>query len=85
MRSRIRVVGGAPPPPLDFAPQRRKNRRNSAPKRAGFWRLRSLEDQTSMRGGEGGIHGHYPIEPHIGGLGPGDTRVDYSGREWISE
>jgi len=36
-------------------------------------------------GGEGGIHGHYPIEPHIGGSDPGDTRVDYSGREWIRE
>ena len=47
-------MGGAPPPPHDFAPQGPKNRRNSAPKRAVFERFGGAEDQI-VTGGVGGI------------------------------
>ena len=43
-------MGGAPPPPLDFAPQGAKNRKNSAPLEAGFWRFGDPEDQRRSGG-----------------------------------
>ena len=61
-------MGGAPPPPQDFAPQGPKNRRNSARKRAGFWRYAGPEDQGPKRGG-GGDPGHYPSSEGEAGAG----------------
>ena len=48
LRSRIRVVGGAPPPPLNVAPQRPKNRKNSTVFEVDFWRYACLEDHVSV-------------------------------------
>ena len=47
-------MGGAPPPPHDFAPQGPKNRRNSAQKGPDFGRFGGAEDQRRDRG-VGGI------------------------------
>ena len=47
-------MGGAPPPPHDFAPQGPKNRRNSALSGPDFGRFGGAEDQRRDRG-VGGI------------------------------
>jgi len=57
-------VGGAPPPPQDFAPQGSKNRRNSA-LGPGFGRFGDPEDQGPP-GGEGGSR---PLPAHPRGPG----------------
>ena len=53
MRSRIRVVGGAPPPPLGAAPQGAKNPEKFGPKWAGFGRVAATEDHAQSGGWRG--------------------------------
>ena len=53
-------MGGAPPPPLDAAPQAPKNRRNSAPLGPGFGRFGGAEDHVEM-GGVAGAPAHYHV------------------------
>ena len=78
MRSRIRVVGGAPPPPLDVAPQGPKNRRNSALSGPDFGGMRA-RGSPSRRGGEGGLptttqSRDLVREQSLPGLDPGISR-----------
>ena len=60
-------MGGAPPPPQDFAPEGSKNRRNSGRLGPDFGGMRP-RGSTSEEGGWGGF-GHYPSRR--GGVGPG--------------
>ena len=50
MRSRIRVVGGAPPPPLGVAPQDPKKPEKFALWRADLDGLRGAEDHAQSGG-----------------------------------
>ena len=85
MRSRIRVVGGAPPPPLGAAPQGSKNRKNSAEIRPDFGGHFDPEDHAQIRGvgglqtttprdGEGPPWRAIPTTPFEGGLPAGSNR-----------
>ena len=58
-------MGGAPPPPQDFAPQGRKNRKNSAFS-GRILEVWSPEDQSPSRGGGGDS-----ATTHLGVLGVG--------------
>ena len=71
-------MGGAPPPPHNSAPQGAKKPEKFGPKRSGFWRLSSPEDQ----GGGGGDGGFQTTTPGSGirpgralGSRPGDFRI----------
>jgi hypothetical protein len=52
-------VGGAPPPPQDFAPQGPKNPEKFDRFRSGFGGLEGPEDQSPAGGGVGAPN-HYP-------------------------
>ena len=62
-------MGGAPPPPLDAAPQAPKIRRNSGPWRPG-WRRNAGPRIASRQGGEGGSR-PLPKLAHPGPWWPG--------------
>ena len=69
MRSRIRLVGGAPPPPPDFAPQGAKNGSFFGPRRGPENRPFARPPRIKVLwGGVGGLPG--PTTPRIRGNAP---------------
>ena len=67
-------MGGAPPPPLDVAPQAPKIRKNSALSGPDFGGMRGRGSRPDRGGGE--APDHYPNRPH-GGSGSPRTRLGW--------